>query len=342
MVTIIDVANYAGVSKTTVSTVLNNGPHVKPETRRRVEEAIQALGYVCNNNARGLRTKETRCLGVIIAIESKKIQTYEYNYEAGLFSYGVSNGILDGLDGTHYGLITERYCPKEAHGELPQLIKNARVDGVFLVGGLFTYDILQKIQQTGIPIVGAGRFFESIDCVFADVVQAMYLQTKELLQNGHRKLALINCPRSYVSSQDRLLGWNKALGEYKRESVQTWQTYCPSNTGEGGYLAMKQLWEQGIRPDGITTANEPIALGAMRFLFEQGVRIPEDISITSYEASVLGGYSSPPLTSVNIQKEQMGAIAAEMLLNRIENPDAPIAQHIIEPELLVRASVVKK
>lgn len=342
MVTIIDVANYAGVSKTTVSTVLNNGPHVKPETRKRVEEAVQALGYVCNNNARGLRKKETRCLGVIIAIESKKIQTYEYHYETGQFSYGVSNGIVDGLIGTDYGLLTERYCPSESNGELPQLIKNARVDGVILVGGLFTYDILQKIHQTGVPAVGVGRFFESIDCVFADVVHAMYLQTRELLQTGHRHLALINCPRSYVSSQDRLLGWNQALGEYNRESLETWQTYCPTNTGEGGYLAMKQLWEQGVRPDGIVTANEPIALGAMRFLYEKGVRIPEDISITSYEASVLGGYSSPPLTSINIHKEQMGGIAAQMLLNRIENPDTPVAQHIIEPELLIRASVVKK
>ena len=112
MVTIIDVANYAGVSKTTVSAVLNNGPHIKEETRLRVEEAINALGYVRNNNARGLRTRQTKCLGVIAAIESLVVHTYEFNLEAGQFAYAVSNGIPDGLEGSDYGLITERYCPK--------------------------------------------------------------------------------------------------------------------------------------------------------------------------------------------------------------------------------------
>ena len=102
---------------------------------------------------------------------------------------------------------------------------------------------------------------------------------------------------------------------------------------------MKQLWESGARPDGLVTAHEAIALGAMRYLYEQGVRIPEDISITSYETSVLGGYSIPPLTSVNVKKEEMGAIAAGMLLHRIAHPDAPLQQHIIDPELVVRASV---
>ena len=105
---------------------------------------------------------------------------------------------------------------------------------------------------------------------------------------------------------------------------------------------MQALWESGARPDGLVTAHEPIALGAMRYLYEQGVRVPEDISITSYETSVLGGYSIPPLTSVNIKKEEMGAIAAKMLLERIENPGAPLQKHIIDPELVIRASVAKK
>lgn len=105
---------------------------------------------------------------------------------------------------------------------------------------------------------------------------------------------------------------------------------------------MKALWESGARPDGLVTAHEAIALGAMRFLYEQGLRIPEDISITSYETSVLGSYSIPPLTSVNIKKEEMGAIAARMLLRRIEHPEAPLQKQIITPELVTRASVSPK
>ena len=80
----------------------------------------------------------------------------------------------------------------------------------------------------------------------------------------------------------------------------------------------------------------------MRYFHEQGIRVPEDVSVTSYETSVLGGYSIPPLTSVNIKKEEMGAIAARMLRGRIENPAAPLQKHIIDPELVVRGSVAKK
>ena len=157
MATIIDVARYAGVSKSTVSLVLNNSPLVKEETRIHVEKAIQALGYVCNNNARGLRTKETKCLGVIIAIERSSAQSYDYNHETGLYSYNITNGIPDGLLGTDYGLITERYCAKDANGSLPQAVHNGRIDGAFLVGGLFDNSIIDAILKRGLPTVAVGR-----------------------------------------------------------------------------------------------------------------------------------------------------------------------------------------
>lgn len=342
MVTIIDVAAYAGVSKSTVSAVLNNGPHVTEKTRLRVEEAIQALGYVRNQNASGLRTRQTKCLGVITAFESLDTQSYEFNFEAGQFSYAVSNGIPDGLTGSDYGLITERYCAKEMGDALPAIVKNARVDGVLLVGSLFSQALVDKLLTQNIPVVGVGRSYDTIDCVLPDIAEGMYLQAEELIRRGSRNIALINCPSEFVTSVDRTNGWHKALTELGQNLTAAWETCCSSNTGEGGYRAMKALWESGARPDGLVTAHEAIALGAMRFLYEQGLRIPEDISITSYETSVLGSYSIPPLTSVNIKKEEMGAIAARMLLRRIEHPEAPLQKQIITPELVTRASVSPK
>ena len=342
MVTIIDVANYAGVSKSTVSTVLNNGPHVKEETRRRVEEAVKALGYVCNNNARGLRKRETKCLGVIVAVESRDIHTYEFNFEVGQFGYAVANGIPDGLMDSDYGLITEQYCPREMAGELPSIVKNARVDGVFLVGSLFDEDFLKKLKELNLPSVGVGTNYEGIDCVFPDIAKGMRLQVEELVRNGADKIAMVNCPPEFVNAKMRVLGWKQSLSEMGDKLKKTWEIQCRTNTGEGGYLATKALWESGARPDGIVTAHEAIALGTLRYFHEQGIRVPEDVSVTSYETSVLGGYSSPPLTSVNIKKEEMGAVAARMLLNRIDDPEAPLQKHIVSPELVVRGSVLKK
>lgn len=342
MVTIIDVAKYAGVSKTTVSAVLNNAPHVKEETRRRVEEAVKALGYVCNHNARGLRKKETKCLGVIASVESRDIHTYEFNYEVGQFHYAVTAGIPDGLTDSDYGLITEQYCPREMNGELPAIIKNARVDGVFLVGSLFDTAFLEKLCALKIPAVGIGTDYDAIDCVWPDIAKGMYLQAEELIKNGARRIAMINCPPEFANAKARIAGWRQAIADLEQDLQCTWELHCSTNTGEGGYLAMKKLWEDGVRPDGLVTAHEAIALGAMRYLYERGVRIPEDISVTSYETSILGGYSIPPLTSVNVKKEEMGAIAAQMLLKRIETPDAPQQTCRIDPELVVRASVAEK
>lgn len=342
MVTILDVARYAGVSKSTVSLVINNSPLVKEETKQKVEDAIQKLGYVCNNNARGLRKRETKCLGIIVAIESKTEQTYEYNYETGLFSYNITNGIPAGLVDTDYGLLTERYCAAEAEGELPTIVKNGRADGIFLVGGLFEDSFIEELLKRGIPTVAVGKYYKQIDCIYPDVKKGTGDEVSHLIESGHKKIAFINCPLAYSASQARSAGFRDACERHDGQVTQTWETYCQQNTGAGGYEAIKALWETGVRPDAIATANEPIALGVMRFLYEKGVRIPEDISIASYEDSVLGGYATPALTTVNIHKEYMGTLAAGMLLRRIEDPDKEIESVSIEPKLVIRSSVLKK
>ena len=342
MVTILDVARYAGVSKSTVSLVINNSPLVKEETKQKVEDAIQKLGYVCNNNARGLRKRETKCLGIIVAIESKTEQTYEYNYETGLFSYNITNGIPAGLVDTDYGLLTERYCAAEAEGELPTIVKNGRTDGIFLVGGLFEDSFIEELLKRGIPTVAVGKYYKQIDCIYPDVKKGTSDEVSYLIECGHKKIAFVNCPLTYSASQARSAGFRDACERHGGQVIQTWETHCQQNTGAGGYEAIKALWESGARPDAIATANEPIALGVMRFLYEKGIRIPEDISVSSYEDSVLGGYATPALTTVNIHKEHMGTLAAGMLLRRIENPDKLVESILVEPELVVRASVAKK
>jgi DNA-binding LacI/PurR family transcriptional regulator len=342
MVTIIDVAKHAGVSKTTVSAVLNKGPHIKEETRKRVEAAIDELGYVCNHNARGLRKRETKCLGVINITERRMHRADEMGNVTDLFGPEVTNGIQDGLDGTDYGLITERFYLEDAQDGLPQIVKNARVDGVFLLGNLSTYDIVQKILQRGIPVIGVNCKFDGIDCVINDVEQGAYLQAKELLDSGCKKIALINCSPMYSSCRERRQGWKRAIEEADISEHNVWHAHCRENTRHGGYDALKELWDLDVRPDGIVTATEKIAFGVMQFLAEQGIGVPKDVSVVSYSASVLGLYSIPPMTSVNVHRERMGMAAAKMMLRRIEHPEAPIELKVIEPDMVIRESVRKK
>lgn len=343
MVTLSDVAEHAGVSRGTASMALNNNPKIKEETRKRVQEAAKELGYICNNNARGLRKNETKCLGIIIADETiKKDTPYGFNYETGLFSFGISNGIYDELADTDYGVITERYSLAESDGELPKIVRNARTDGVFLVGGLFTDDIIEAIKGFNIPVVGVGRYYKDLDCIYVDVANGMYQQTMELIRCGCRKIALINCPQGFVSSQDRVRGWEKALSECGDKVQKNWQVYCDTNTGEGGYYAMQDLWQAGVRPDGIAVSSEHVALGAMRFLMEKGMKIPEDISVVAYEACVLGSHVTPPLTTIDIHKESMGSRAAKLLLDRIRHPETSVVHQIMDIELIRRKSCKEK
>jgi DNA-binding LacI/PurR family transcriptional regulator len=342
MPTIIDVARRAGVSKSTVSLVINKSPYVKDETRQKIEQAIIDLDYAPNQNARGLVQRTTKSFGIIIAIEERYYNTYEFSFETGQYSYNITNGIPNGLQETDYGLLTERFCANEDGVEIPKLIQGKRVDGIFLVGGLFKASLIDELIARGLPAVAVGRYYDKIDSISVDVAQGVYRGVSHLFEAGHKDICYINSPKIYSSSKERLNGLRRAAAEHGCKIRDDCIVHCESNTGKGGYLAFKSLWESGARPGAIATANEPIALGIMRYLYEQNIRIPDDISLVAYEASVLGGYSAPAITSVNINKEKMGEIAAQILLRRMKDPDMEKQSIVVQPELLIRNSVKEK
>ena len=182
-----------------------------------------------------------------------------------------------------------------------------------------------------------GHESKEFDYVAPDVHQSVRLMVDELVKTGHKKLCYINCPPTYLSHKQRIEGFQNGLQGKRIE--KHWIIDSSHNTGKGGYLAIKSLWESGERPDAILGANDSIALGAMRYLFEQNIRVPDDISMVSYEDSVLSGYSVPPLSSINISKERMGAEACSILLSRIENPTMRKIHVVIPPVLVSRGSI---
>lgn len=340
--TIIDVARKAGVSKSTVSLVINNSTAVKLETKYKVLEAIEELGYVPNMNARGLTAKKTNILGVLTMVEGLFHKSYNFDSDTEVFSYDISTGIPKGLANTDYGLLNERYCIFENNNELPQLVKSNRIDGLFIIGGLFSDEFAEKIRACGTPAVVVGRLHEFFDSVTADVEQGAFLSASHLLATGHKKLCYINCPVAFRTNIDRFQGFRKAIDASESKPDAKWTVNTLHNTGAGGYLAIKEIWESGARPDAILAANDSIALGIMRYLYEQRVHIPEDISIIGYEDSVLSGYSAPALSSVNINKQRIGEEACRILLNRIDRPKSKRVQLILPTTLVLRDSVTNR
>lgn len=344
MPTINDVAKRAGVSRSTVSLVLNKSPLVKDETRELVESVILEMNYVPNNNARGLSARVTNNLGVIFMQDYLPDQTevsYDNDQHVGLCSHNISNGISAGLIGTDYGVITERFCSIAAPEELPRVIQEKRVDGAFIVGLPYSEQFIENMKKTGIPfvMVGVGSYEETVDSIYADPEEGTELAVLELLNTGHKDICLLNCSAEMRSHMWRVRGYHRALQSHGIAPKPDWNVAVPSNNGKSAFHSFKRFWEAGNRPDALVTANGQMAAGILNYLYVQGVRVPDDISIVAYEDSSICGYATPPLTSINIRKEELGKRAAQCLLTRLQNPEKEIERCSLQPYLVSRQSV---
>ena len=347
MPTINDVARRAGVSRSTVSLVLNHSKLVREDTRRLVERVIQEIHYVPNSNARGLSARVTNNLGVIFMkdyLPGSTQVSYDNDQHIGLCSFNIFNGIMAGLTGTDYGLITEAFCCRSDAPALPRLVTEKRVDGLFVVGRPYTTEFLEALKDTGLPfvLVGVGCHEEGIDSIFADPGEGIALAMRDMLSTGHQSICLLNCSFPGDARDPRLEAYRRALTEAGKTYHESWNVQAAANNGASAYRAFRAFWEAGNRPDAIVAANGQSALGAMRYLYEIGVRVPERLSIIAYEDSSVCGYAAPALTSVNIRKEEMGKRAAQCLLQRIREMEGPVKSISIPPYMVYRDSVLSR
>ena len=337
--TIRDIAKKAAVSRSTVSLVLNNSPLVNEKTRLKVQEIIRQTDYVRNNSARSLSSKVKYSIGIIIMVENIPYNPYEFNYETGVFSHDVTIGISNFLADSEYNVAIERFSYHAAPSELPKLIKTRRVDGALIIGGLYEASFIEQMLARDIPFVMVGGHRESrVDSVSPDPGKGVALAVNHLTETGHKNICLVNAPKIYRSSIQRQEIFENAQ-KTNDSSIKWTMVHCPHNTGEGGYIASRNLYESGVRPDGIIAANTPMAMGALRYLYEQNIRVPEWVSIIGYEDSILSGYSYPAMSAINMRKEYMGEAAAQLLLERMKNPDREITAMVVEPFLVSRDSV---
>lgn len=345
MANIHDVAKRAAVSISTVSLVINGSPLVKEETREYVQRVIEEMGYVPNNDARSLRQGRTNNLGVIYMSENENDMFYSgYNddHAAGLSSMSIVDGIMQYIMGTRYGVVSEHFCAKySSEGDLPQIIKSKRVDGVFIVASPYAQDLIRSVQEIGLPLVtvGVDCAVPGVDSFCAESGEGVAMSLRHLAKMGHKHVCLINCSDVYQSAHTKRTAFLETADVLGMERMDEWEIICKTNCGKSSYAAFREYWERGNRPDGIIAGNGYMALGAMRYLYEQHVRIPDDVSIIVYEDTVLSGYAVPRLTSVNIGKEELGRRAAKALIARIQRPDGEPVNYVQQPYLVFRESV---
>lgn len=346
MPTIKDVAKRAGVSTGTVSMVLNGSKSVKMETRYRVLEVVKEMGYVPNQYARSLVTHKKNVIGVIrqkhLSLSDGTRSGYRFDEVPDTYLSDMLDDIVHELSAQGYSLLLDTAAwtqGDDAHSvPLPAIAQAGRIDGLIWAGGFLTDAQKEQLQQLSIPVVTVGSRSDVFDFVDTDPEEGMYLMTRHILSQGHRQIACILGPATSQTSARKQRGMERALLEYGLNLADI-PVRQSSYSGLGGYHAMQRIWESNSRPTAVITALDILAAGAMRFLQEMHLRIPQDISVAGYEDGLLAENMTPALTTVCTHKEKLGLNAARILTHRIEHPTAQQVKLIIPPQIIVRQSV---
>lgn len=329
-VTIKDVAREAGVSVATASRALGNYGYVSKETRKKVLEAAAKLNYNHNLVAKSLRTRRTFTIGYLLPDITNP------------FYAGIARGIQDVAFARGYSVIlcnndndttkTERFF---------KMFLRSRVEGI-IYSTPYNEALMEMVEraiESGIPVVncyGSTRV-PALDVVWSDASSGCYKAMRYLLELGHREIAILKVKGSGVSKR-RLDGCRKALGEFGVPFNPDLVIEASDYSQKSGYLSAKIFLGDRKKPSALLSFNEQLSIGVLRVAKEEGIRIPEDLSLIAVD-DIIAGVLEPPLTAIAIPKYEAGEIAASLLLERIEQGDKiPPRQIVLEEQLVLRSS----
>jgi LacI family transcriptional regulator len=326
-----DVAARAGVSRTTVSFVLNQRPDmtIPPETRRRVEEAAAELDYHPNEAARALAGGTSRTIGLVLRQSASQVAADALLAET---LWGVADEVR--LHG--YRVLVEPLAPGIGH--YAELLLSARVDGVIVSGPRRDDEELASLIANGFPVILQGSV-PGMDVPSVDVDNRAGARTavEHLVGLRHRRIGLItNAPIAYTAAADRLAGYRDALAEagieFSMDLVEP-----GSFDAASGFDAMDRLLGRAPDLTAVFVASDIVAFGALRALRESGRRVPHDVSVVGFDDIPLARHFDPPLTTVRIPARSLGAAAGRALVEGLAGRTGT-TRILLPTELIVRES----
>lgn len=333
------VARVAGVSRATVSRVINGIRNVDPELRETVQAAIAATGYVPNQAARSLVTRRTGSVALIVS--EAEHRTFDDPFLGRFFTdpfFGrVVSGILNVLRPRAVNLVLMLAENDDSRTQLLGYLRQGHVDGVILISNYFEDQLPQMITESGVPAVLSRRPDKPIPISYVDLAQhgGAVLAADHLVDRGCKNIATISGPLDMPASQDRLAGFRDGM-------ARRGHAYIPSVEGnftqESGARAMEQLLAEHPGVDGVFVASDLMAQGALVVLHEHGIRVPEDIAVVGFDDSSAARACRPDLTTIRQPVEDMAGEMARLLMTHIDEPDHRVTSIIFEPELVVRRS----
>lgn len=333
---LIDIAKRAGVSRSTVSRVINDDPHVSDKTRARVLKVINEVGYVPNAAARMLRTQRTQIIGVVIPGSLSDVFASDNPH----YHATIIQAISEFLQQRDYAmLLWVNSMDESAERFYKRMLRKSVMDGLVIVSSLSNEaTFVTELMSQNLPFSLMGYpidYADAINYVAIDNVAAAKNAVEHLIQKGHQRIGTITGDDHNIDSQERLEGYRLALQDAKLP-------YNPHLVEHGrfnrirGYEKMQLLLEQNV--DAVFAASDIIAAGAIEAINDAGLRVPEDIAIIGFDDLPIAQEITPSLTTVRHPIDEKARHAVELLINKIENPDAPVESRILPTELIIRES----
>jgi LacI family transcriptional regulator len=328
MPTVLDVAKRAGVAPITVSRVINNSGYISLATRERVEDAVKELGYVPNTIARGLRSKRTHTLALVVTDITNPYFTL------------MARGVEDVAGNSNYTVV---YCNTDEseikEEKYANILAQKQVDGVLLVPACGNAKTIKFLELNGIHVVVLDRRVSGVetDSVRSDSEDGAKRLVKMLIELGHERIAIITGPKDVSTAVDRVTGYQHALREaglLENESV-----YYGEFNQLSGYEITMQAMAQLPRPTAVFGANNFIMIGIIKALRELQLNVPEDVSVVGFDDFPESMLVKPFFTAAAQPAYEMGRLAAEILLKRITGElSEEYQEHILPTEIMVRES----
>jgi LacI family transcriptional regulator len=329
MPTVLDVAKRAGVSPITVSRVINNSGYFSADVKVRVETAIKEIGYVPNTLARGLRSKQTKTLALILTDITNPYFTL------------MARGVEDVAGESGYTVVYCNTDESEAkEDKYANILAQRQVDGVLLVPSCGNTNTINFLRSNGISVVVLDRRVSGVDTDFvcSNSENSAFSLIKLLIGLGHQKIAMITGPKDVSTSVDRVSGYQQALTEAGLSEHEL--VYYGAFNQQSGYELTQQAMNHASRPTALFGANNFIMIGIIKALHDLSVDVPGDVSVVGFDDLPESMLVRPFLTVARQPAYEMGRAATELLLKRISGDLSDDCQEIILPaEIIERESI---
>jgi len=327
-----DVAREAGVSTSTVSHVINNNRFVSEAIRDKVNAAINQLNYAPSALARSLKLNQTRTIGMLLTASSNPFYSeVVLGVERSCYERGYSL-ILCNTDGD-----------EERMNRSIETLLQKRVDGLIMMcteNHCPSQDALNRYPSLPIVMMDWSPFDGANDIIQDNALIGGKMATEFLISQGYTRIACITGPLDKTTAQQRLAGFRQAMHEANLEIMPGYEVSGDFEFA-GGLSAMQQLLALAVPPHAVFASNDAMAVGVYQAVYQQGLRIPTDVAVMGYDDIQLAQYMTPPLTTIHQPKDELGELAIDTLLHRLQEPDTEAQVLSLTPELIIRGSVDK-